>query len=197
MQAGDRVKVLVRENVWRKGTVICLKSPQRRNEPTIIKVGHGEYSSYREQDFTSGVKRLQEQSDEEHNENLTRDLPLGLAMVQEAIAALLPGEVVSYKEADQSISGYHGAVTLDPVQYDVETIGSFIERTGYQVTVWVYSHATHWQPEEYSDALVGTYPTIGAAVKVFLETIFKLKNEDYWQAKGDQALAEEWARDQV
>lgn len=192
MQAGDKVKVLVRENQWRKGTVIGLKSPARRNEPTIITVGHGEYSSYVEQDFTSGVKRLQEQTDEAHVANLERDLPIGLELAKEAIAALLPDETVIYKDADQVISGYHGAVTIDPVQYEQETIGAFIERTGYQVTVWKYHHATRQQPEEYVDAPVGTYPTIGAAVQEFIKTIFALKSQDYWDHKADEAMAAQW-----
>jgi len=101
--------------------------------------------------------------------------------------------VVTFKDADNTLSGYHGAVTVDPVQYEQETIGAFIERTGYQVTVWNYHHATRSQPEEYVDAPVGTFPTIGAAVQEFIKTVFALKSQDYWQAKADNAMAEAWA----
>jgi hypothetical protein len=194
MEKGEAVKVLVGENEWRRGTVLGLRSPDRKNEPTIIRVGVGEphYFNYEEKDFTSGVKRLQEQTDEAHVTNLERDLPIGLELAKEAAAVLLPGETITLKVSDQTISGYHGAVTIDPVQYEQETIGAFIERTGYQVTVWKQYPATRHQPEEYVDAPVGTYPNIGQAVQVFLETIFKLKAEDYWQHKADEAQAAAW-----
>lgn len=195
MKQGDAVKVRIRNGAnhsWRKGVVLGFREVEKHGQ--VVNVGHGEYSSYREQEFdTNDVKRLQEQTDEVYHANLMRDLPIGLALAQEALADLLPSETVILKPDDQTLSSYHGAVTIDPVQYEQETIGAFIERNGYQVTVWKYVHATRQQPEEYVDAPVGTFPTIGAAVQEFVKTIFALKSSDYWQAKADNAMAEAWA----
>jgi hypothetical protein len=200
MQAGDNVKVRIQNegfanHRWVTGKVLGLRSPERRGEPTIIKVGHGEYSSYVEQEFpATDVKRYTPLADERHVANFERDLPIGLVLAQTAIADLLPGETVTLKVSDQSISGYHGAVTLDPVVFEQETIGGFIERTGYQVTVWKHIPASRVQPDEYV-APVGTYPNIGVAVQEFINTIFKVKATDYWQAKADEAMAAQWEED--
>lgn len=197
MKAGDTVKVRIRhgdKHSWRTGTVIGSREIAPPVSTTVWMIGHGEFTSYRETEFESNdIKRFTPQTDEAHVANFERDLPLGLALAEEALAELLPNETVALKVSDQTISGYHGAVTIDPVQYDHETIGSFIERTGYQVTVWKHIPATRLQPDEYVDAPVGTYGTIGAAVQVFIRTIFKLKSEDYWNAKADAAAAEAWA----
>jgi hypothetical protein len=190
MKTGDLVKAKV-EGKWKSGKVL-----KASGDAWKVGIGEPHYFNYEERDFLPGeLKRHQPQTDEAHNANLERDLPIGLALAQEAFAALLPGEVVTFKDADNTLSGYHGAVTIDPVQFDQETIGAFIERTGYQVTEWKYHHATRTQPEEYVDAPVGTFPTIGAAVQEFVKTVFALKSRDYWDHKADEAQAAQWEED--
>lgn len=194
MKKGDKVKVKV-DAGWRAGTVLRVS---KKNDGLHYLVGIGEphhFNYTKEWRQTPAIKRFQEISPEEANALHLMGLEQGLALAQGALAELLPGETVDLLNdghSDPSIRGYHGAVTLDPVVFEQETIGAFIERAGYQVTVWKYVHATRHQPEEYVDAPVGTYPTIGAAVQEFVKTIFALKSSDYWDHKSDEAMAAQW-----
>jgi len=186
MKVGDTVKV--NAGTWRKGKILAVI-----NDPglsTRYKVGHGEYSGYKEEEFSfPNIKRLQEQSDADFNADFERDMPIGLKATQDALDALLPGEKVTHKWADGILSAYGGSVTLEPVQYEQTTIGAFIERTGFQVTIWKHVQGTRTQPDEWVDAPVGTFPNIGLAVSEFVQAIFKVKAHDYWHAKSDQAYA--------
>jgi len=199
MKIGDTVKVLSRkslppaQDLWQRGKVISVREIAPPVSTTVYKVGFGEFSSYEEREFERHeIKSYQEQSDADFNANFERDMPIGLALANEALAELLPGEVVVYKDADNELSAYHGAVTIGPVQYDAPKIGGLIEKTGYEVIVWTTVPSTRWHPEEYVDAPVGTYPTIQQAVKELVQTVFRLKSQDYWQSKADAAQAESW-----
>ena len=195
MKIGDRVKVRCRDEVWRSGTVLGERHIAPPVSTTVYKIGYGEHSSYVESEFERhDLKSFREISDEEFNAAVSEAMPKGLALAQEAVAALLPGETVVFKDADNVISGYHGAVTIDPVVHEYPSIGAITERASYQVTEWKYYHSTRTQPEEYVDAPVGTYPNIGQAVQVFIETIFKLKAKDYWDHKADESQAAEWEK---
>ena len=184
IKVGETVKVKW-NGEWKHGKVLEVLD-------TNCKIGIGEPYNYKMLEvFQYDLKRFQELPDAQHQADIDRDMPIGLALAQEAITTLLPGEDVSFKDSDNVISGYYGAVTIDPVVNEFPTIGGFIERTAYQVTMWKYYYGTRYQPEEYSDVAVGTYPTIQQAVQVFLKTIFELKSNDYWQSKSDQAMADE------
>jgi len=189
---GNTVKVLSRKSmngkndIWSRGVVIDVIANR-------FKIGFGDFSSYEEREFERNeIKSYLEQSDADFNADFKRDLPIGLALANEALAELLPGEVVVFKDADNELSAYHGAVTIGPVQYDAPKIGGLIEMTGYQVTVWCHVPSTRWVPEEYIDAPVGTFPTIQGAVLEMVRTIFNLKNQDYWNRKADEAQAVAW-----
>jgi hypothetical protein len=199
MKIGDTVKVLSRKSqvpeadLWQRGKVLSVREIDPPVSTTVYKIGFGEFSSYEEREFERHeIKSYQEQSDEDYNANVERDIPIGLALANAALAELLPGEVVVFKDADGELSAYHGGVTISPTQYDQPKIGGLIERTGWEVTTWDVQPSTRWHPEEYIDSPVGTFPTIQRAVQALIETIFKLKAKDYWTAKADAAQAEAW-----
>jgi hypothetical protein len=200
MKIGDTVKVLSRkalppgQDIWSRGKVLSVREIEPPVSTTVYKIGFGEFSSYEEREFERHeIKSYQEQSDEDYNANVERDIPIGLALANEALAELLPGEVVVFNDADGELSAYHGGVTISPTQYDQPKIGGLIERTGWEVTTWDVQPSTRWHPEECTDSPVGTFPTIQRAVQALIETIFKLKAKDYWNAKADAAQAEAWA----
>lgn len=193
MNIGDTVKVPASggSEILVRGKVLDIRTEE---DKTLYKVGFGEYSSYREQEFERAeIKSYREQSDAEYNANIDRDIPIGLNLANEALASLLPGEVVVFKDVDGELSGYHGMVTISPTQYDQPRIGGLIEQTGWDVITWTVEPATRWHPEEFIDSPVGTFPTIQRAVEAMVETIFKLKAQGYWNAKADAAQAEAWA----
>lgn len=140
-----------------------------------------------------------ERRDVKRYEPLTEDksadhealIPTVLEAANQALADLLPTEVAELK--DGIVSAYYGAVTLEPIVYDQETIGAVQERGGWSVTVWRKFPATRHSPEEMSDSAIGSFPNYAAAVRKFVETVFACKAEDYYQHKADEAMAEAWA----
>ena len=198
MKTGDTVKVLTRKglppnvDVWERGKILDVRRGQLPpGEPIRYLVGYREFSSYTENLFErNDLKTYVEQSEEAFTEKYQHEIPIGLNFANEALAALLPGELVI--QDDNELWGYGRSVSLSPIQYDQPKIGGLIEKTGYEVTVWTHHHATRWEPEDSSDYQIGVYPTIHKAVEVMLETIFKLKSKDYFDNKAESELVEEF-----
>ena len=191
MKIGDKVKVLYRKT-WELGWILDITDSK-------YKVGFGEFSSYKEREFERhDIKSYKKQSDDEHNSIIERDMPVGLALANEALSDLLPGEKVVLK--DGILYGYYDAVSITPTQYDQPTISGLIERTGWEVERLHVCPSTQWEPENCDLSTVGTFPTIEQAVSTMIETIFKLKCSDYWTRKGEEAWAEaenEWAENEM
>ena len=200
MKTGDTVKVLTIKSlppnvdVWERGKILDIRRGQLPpGEPIRYLVGYREFSSYTENLFErNDLKTYVEQSEEDFTRNYERDLPIGLALGNEALAHLMPGETII--QDGNMLFGYGKSVSLEPTQYDSPKIGGLIERTGYEVTVWTFHHATRWEPEDASDSQIGVYPTIQKAIEVMLETIFKLRSQDYFNNKAESELVEEFER---
>jgi hypothetical protein len=116
-----------------------------------------------------------------------KEIPLALKILQKAFAVLMPLEPVVI--VNGIISAYRESITLEPVVYEQETIGAFIERPGYSVTTWKHIPATRHEPDDYVDTVIGTFPNLGAAVKVFITTLFEMKTDDYLQGQAEEEMA--------
>ena len=176
------------KHCWRFGTLLEI------DDRSHYKIGIGEphYFNYEEQwlsqsEFENVAKEFVLLDEEKAAQIHAQELPLALTMAQEAIAALLPGEKVEV--IDGSLSAMGGALTLDPVTYEQETIGQFIERAGWQVTAWKYYHATREQPDEMVDSPIEEPKPYGAAVVLFVRQLFNMKASCYFEAKADEELA--------
>ena len=191
MKIGDRVKVLYRKT-WKLGWILDINT-----DSTIYNVGFGEtLSCYKEKEFERhDVKSYKKQSDDEHNSIIERDIPIGLSLANAALSDLLPGEKVVLK--DGILYGYYDAVSISPTQYDQPTISGLIERTGWEVERLHFRPSTRWEPEDCDLSTVGTFPIIEQAVSTMIETIFKLKCNDYWTGKGEEAQAKAWAENEM
>lgn len=198
MKVGDLILVQVDADSWRRGTFLGQRSvtegrAQNQHE-LMYKVGIGEpyYFNYEEREvYPHSVKRFIPLSEEDAKAKHDSELMPAYTMAQAALFALMPGEKIEVK--DGSIVGYGGAVTLDPVVYETPRIGAVQETAGWQVTVWKYHYATRHQPEEYEDCPVGDATNYRTAVQKFIETLFKLKAEGYWDHLADEAMAQAWA----
>ena len=102
--------------------------------------------------------------------------------VIETLAALLPGETFSVE--DDCITAYNSAVTMEP-----KVIG---EINGWSVVIWKYYSATNDSPDYVSDCEVGEFTHYGPAVQKFVETIFQVKSQQYWDQMADLAMCNEW-----
>ena len=177
MNIGSEVKVLYKQT-WHKGKIISVR---KTPAGLIYTVGFGEHSSYHEREFIrEEVKTYQSQSLETFETEAKINMESGFELAQMAAKELLSDEKISY--IDREIVGYHGAVTINAVQYDAPRIGGEIERTGYEVIFYTRIPSTYHEPENVSESSVGIYPNIGQAVQEFIKTIFKLKTQDYWES---------------
>lgn len=171
---------------WSKGKVLEVV-----NDGLFIAIGEPHQVGYEKGWCHRGdVKRYEPVTEDKEAENAAL-APTVLEFAQKALDDLLPGEVVELKEG--IVSGYYGAVTLEPCVYEQETIGAVREIAGWSVTVWRHFPATRHSPEEMSDSPIGSFPNYAIAIQKFVATVFACKAEDYWQAKADAAMAESWA----
>ena len=210
MKIGDPILVNVDPTLgdgqnWRRGTFIS----QRRIEcpgsvtdgDTVCMVGIGEkhYFNYEEKEvYPHSVKRFIPLAEEEARAKHTQELPLVFAMVQAALAELLPGVTAELKESRLDIGSISCfGITLDPVVYETPRIGAMQETAGWQVTDWKYYHATRHQPEEWVDSPVGEPTHYVPAVQRFIEAIFKAKANSYWEHLADDAAAQSWAENEM
>lgn len=183
MKTNTKVKVKV-ANLWRAGMVLETESGQ-------IKVGVGEkhHFNYAETWFPRHeIKEYVELPEGAAEMTHAEQLPLVLAMTQEAIEALMPGTEI--KVVEGSLSAY--GLTLDPVVYEQETIGQFIERAGWQVTFWKHYSATRWEPEESVDCPIEGPLHWNLAVQLFVRSIFIANADAYWGHKADEAMAKQF-----
>lgn len=202
MQVGQSVKVRVRSAMvvkgnqipeqWIEGKVIAIYTDKW---PNSYKIGYGEFSSYTEQDFLGGnVVKYTPLSEEAQEANIARDLPIGLALANDLIKQFLPGRPECTLDGE-SLVGFKGAITIDPVTVDRKTIGGLVERTAWEVVSWSWEGGGRWHPEEKVDSPVGTYNSIGEAVSAMIKAIFAMELDGYLTAKGEQEMEEQWRLD--
>lgn len=196
MKQGDPILVNeMGEGKWRRGTFIS----QRRIEcpgsvtdgDTIYTVGIGEPHHFNyevEEVYPQFVKRFIPLAEEAAKAKHDAQLPLAFAMVQAALVELMPGVTAEVKDGSISCFG----ITLDPVVYETPRIGAVQETAGWQVTEWKYYHATRNQPEDWVDSPVGEPTNYGQAVRQFIEAIFRLKANSYWDNLAEEAMARAW-----
>jgi len=201
LKAGCKVKVRVRDKDWRQGKLIKVLPQGLNEEKYLCGVGEPHYFNYEERPFDRfDVKQYVELPEEQALATHLQEAQLAFALVQEAVAKLMPDEKVELVQTNAasgnveiSIVGYYGGVTLDPVIYEQETIGQVVERAAWQVTTWHSYPDTRTEPGGVDDCPIGTPTNYAQAAVLFVETLFKLKANDYWQNKADEAAAQAWA----
>jgi hypothetical protein len=187
VKTGDTVKVFVKRHrgargIWRTGTVV-----KTNKEKVTVKFDYA-----KPQTFSSvNVRYYKPLSDDEAKVIADKEMPLALEVLQKALAALLPGQTPPELK-DGVIYGYNESISLEPCVYEQSTIRGFIDKAGYSVTMWTYNAGSQGEPPSTDDSLVGQFPTYGAAVQKFIETLFGMMQEDYWQSLGDAEMAKAW-----
>ncbi len=146
--------------------------------------------SQREYFPPSKVKAFVELSEDEHESAINKDIPLGLELIQKALHALMPGQVV--ERIDNEIFGYGKSLSLEPDIFEQQAIGRIHEIPGYRVTIWHETRATRMNPSEMVDESVGLYPTIESACRQFVNTLFSMSASDYWENQITEVNVEEW-----
>lgn len=182
MKENQIVKVKV-DGIWRNGRVL----DGTRSDGVLVVINE----DYAPQELfvdRSLVKRWERVDENEQAIVALTDLEPALEMLNSALADLIPGEVATCK--DGVISAYGGSVTMELCIYEISSIGAFREVVGWNVIGWEHIRATRWEPDDMLDSDLGHYRTYREAVHRMVDVIFKMKAEDYWRSKADNAYAE-------
>ena len=203
MQAGQSVKIntgaktpLNGEDYWE--TAKFLGWWNQADQICEVQIGEPEKVGYRvihiHRHFVREFRQLEIDENGECpaiNEMVQRDIPKISESLTNALAKLLPNTPFAI-ESNTVVVAYNGSLTMEPVIVETRSIGAFIESPGWSVTVWRQHPATRNQPEDVSDCVVGKYTHYGQAVQKFIETLFLMQSEDYWDNQADLALIEQW-----
>lgn len=200
MILGQTVKVKITEAIEVKGRGIpevwaygkLLETSGIVGEPGSVryKIGYGERSSYREDEFpASSVVKHTPLSEEAHEANVARDLPVGVELANDLLSKFMPTQVVVLD--GETIVGFGGGITINPVCHDVKTIGGLVEKTGWELIGWTYHPATRWEPEDRVDSSLGIYPTINKAVEMMVKAMFSMELDGYLQARAEAKFIED------
>ena len=117
-----------------------------------------------------------------------KKLPEIQEQLNQALKALLPDEQPA-KMIDNEIFLYHKSVSLTPVISEVAAINGIHEIVAYAVTAWKHHPGSWEEPPDVSDTEIGTYQSQSQAIQKAIETVFKLKQDDYWEQLAYQELA--------
>jgi hypothetical protein len=208
MKTGDTVKVRIRKafydkdgkqtipELWHVGKILGISGTVGFSNSVKYRIGHGEHSSYIEENFpVTEILKYEPLSEEQHAEDIARELPKGLEHAKDLLKVLMADETVELK--DESLIGYHGAISIDPTYIDSKRIGSLVEITGWEVTIWTETHATRWNPSEKIDTHVETFRSIKQAVEKMINVIFSMRMADYLANKAEQEQEIAWSQESL
>jgi len=111
----------------------------------------------------------------------------GFDLIQKALYELMPDDKI---KKFGGIIDYENILTLEPCVFKVKCIGVVREVVGYSVTGWTSIPATQYEPEDIDITTLGEYRTIEEAAKCFVENMFKLKSNKYWESIRLEELAD-------
>jgi hypothetical protein len=190
LQKNDSVKVLMPPE-WKVGRIL------RQVGLDTYDVGIGEPHYFNYEVITVNKTEIypyERLSDEDLEKSASEQLPQVIEQLGKALTEILPGEYFLHANVkDNVIPLYHGAITIEPCIYEQRRIGSFKEVPGWSVTHWTNTAATRDEPENTDECTLGSFPHYGDAIKLAIESVFKCKSDDYWNAQADAALAQAWA----
>ena len=196
MQAGQTIKVELTDregtNFTRKGVFFEKIAP----DTCEVLLEHDKQKCWVDSNLVRAFMPLQFDENGECpfiNEMIERDIPKIVQSLTNALAVLLPNQPFLV-EGNKSIVAYNGFLVMESTIVESKTLTAFIEHPGWSVTVRREFPATRNEPESEDTKEVGKFVHYGQAVQKFIETLFLLQSEDYWDNQADLALVEQWER---
>ena len=197
MKNGD--KVCIRLNVkgketWKHGYFLSHRDVESAaGTLRFVKVGVGEphYFNYYETEVPSyNVKQYMPLEEDKATFHHNADLVLAVEAIQTALAKLMPDETI--KIEDGIIYANYG-LSLCPVVHDVHTIARVVATPLWQVCMETSIPATRHEPECGDVSEIGSPMHWQFAVALFVEELFKLKANAYWEHLRESEYAKEVA----
>lgn len=111
-----------------------------------------------------------------------------------ALEKFFPECSLSFNEEEKSISlqgDYLPEIHICPGIEEVESIARFFETPAWSIMYFATVPATYHEPEDVDEIHCGNARSSVHAAKILIDTVWKLKTEDYWEAIRWDDLAHE------
>lgn len=108
--------------------------------------------------------------------------------IEDALKNLMPDEKIEVK--DGIIYGYYGAISCEETICTGKRISGTFEYPGWSILLWHEIPSNQYEPADIDYKKVFEGNQINSLAARFVQTIFELKSNDYWQAISDQEWAE-------
>jgi hypothetical protein len=114
---------------------------------------------------------------------------------QNALAKFFPDCYFSSNEEEKTLYVYGEGlpeINISPGIEEVESIARFFEVPAWSVTYFVEIPATYHEPPDADEIHCGHARNSTFAIKILIDTIWKLKTDDYWESLHWERLASEY-----
>lgn len=101
----------------------------------------------------------------------------------EAMNKFFPEENIEIDEKEKVIYAFNDCLSISGGIFEVETISSFVETPQWSVVEYRTIPSTRWEPEDVEEKNVGHSANYVSAAKLFLDAVWNIKNEGYWENK--------------
>lgn len=166
---------------WMRGQVI----EQYPNGTTLVEaygqkmtIPSGNVKEYRR----IGYDR-EKQEFTELKEFVNKDWEALKQILTEAMNKFFPGEEIKIDEEEKIIYAFDDCLSISGGVFEVETISAFVETPQWSIVEYRQISATRWEPEDLEEKNVGHSSNYIGAAKLFLDAVWNIKNEGYWENK--------------
>jgi hypothetical protein len=111
--------------------------------------------------------------------------------IKESMEEFFPEMEISIDEKEKIIYTMQNQLSIGGGIFEIETLSSFEDVAQWSVVVYKSVPATRHEPEDVDEVFLGNSANNISAAKIFIDSIWNLKHEDYWENKRYELMAQE------
>lgn len=109
----------------------------------------------------------------------------------DAMNKFFPDEEIKVDEDEKIIYALDNSLSISGGIFEIETISSFKEVAEWSIVGYKPLPSTRWEPEDVQEIDLGHSRNTIKATKIFIDNIFQIKCEGYWDDKNYETMMEE------
>lgn len=112
-------------------------------------------------------------------------------ILSEAMKEFFPNEKININEEEKIIYAMQDQLSISCGIFEVEAFSFFQDVAEWSVVAYKPIPATRYEPEDVQEINLGKSANNISAAKIFIDSIWSLKCESYWENKSYDSLAKE------
>jgi len=112
-------------------------------------------------------------------------------ILSEAMQEFFPEEKINIDEKEKIIYAMQNQLSISCGIFEVETFSFFQDVASWSVVAYKPIASTRYEPEDVQEISLGNSANNISAAKIFIDSIWSLKCESYWENKSYESLAQE------